>query len=211
MCWLHGTAHVHFIVTHGFSVVTCMAAFNDVCSAWVAHVQDTRITRSQSCIAEGDLNSWAYGLFCLCCNGKVLTGLLAFDFPFLCSLGQTRFLLRSWHGLWFTSLVSYHSQSASGKSSHPALPGPLTCPFRSGLHIFVYTVSCLSLLWTSAPWQPGSCGSSLKNESIDLLVYWLSHSETFLECVLYLRKLSLNKLKNSFLCFFSLFGIHHHY
>lgn len=137
-----------------------MAAFNYVCSAWVAHVQDTRITRSQSCLAEGDLDSWAYGLFRLCCNGKVLTGWLAFDFHFLCSLGQTRFLLRSWHGLWFTSLISYHSPVYIQEELTPSSSWPLNMSLKVRLtHLcircFLFWVSCELLpLGDQAPVAP---------------------------------------------------------
>ena len=150
-----------------------MAAFNNVCSSWVAHVQDTRITRSQSCITEGDLNSWAYGLFLLCCNGKVLTGWLAFDFHFLCSLGQTGFLLRSWHGLWFTSLIPYHSPVYIQEVLTPSSPWPLNMPLKVGLHIFVYAVSYSESLVNLSLGDQASVTPPLK---MSWSVYWFIDS-----------------------------------
>ena len=112
-----------------------------------------------SCLAEGDLNSWAYGLFHFCCNGKVLTGLLAFDFYSLCCLGQTRFQLRSWHGLWFTSLISYHSPVCTREELTASSSWPLNMPLKVRLtHLciccFLFSVSGELPLDDQAPVVP---------------------------------------------------------
>lgn len=91
---------MYFIVTHGFSFVThlhgCLPLHLLHMSGLVLTIQESSDLRT-ALLKVTLIPALTHP--CLFCNEKIVTGLLVFDFSFLCSLGHTKILLRNWHGL----------------------------------------------------------------------------------------------------------------